>query len=283
MKFNYKFKEDIESVLEVKAISVEFFCASSGIPERTMFYSFSHTPSQTVLNKSYSYIYKLGIRLNKIKTELFEETKNKNDLILYHGSKLGIDELKKDGSRSDCDFGSGFYLTTSLDSATSFVNSYVNSSVYAFSIDLTDLNVYTFECDLDWMLLISLYRNKINQYKEHELITRILKKIENADVIVGPIADNKMFEVLSQFSSGKITTVEAIHALSASRLGKQYVIKSEKALNELVFLDRLYLCDEEKHKSLIESKEQELLIQTKLDYAKRNFRGKGFYIDEVLK
>mgnify|MGYP003322454673 CR=1 FL=1 len=110
MKFDYKFKKDIESVLEVKGINIDFFCASSAIPKRTMFYSFSHGPSFTVLNNAYSYIYRIGIRLNKIKAELFEETKNKNNLILYHGSKFGIDELKKDGSRSDCDFGSGFYF-----------------------------------------------------------------------------------------------------------------------------------------------------------------------------
>jgi hypothetical protein len=282
-RLNFKFKEDIESTLDFKKIGIDYFCEQTEIPKRTLLYAFSHNPSKKVLEKAYSYIYKLNIRLNNTKSELFEELKNKNEIVLYHGSKYGIDEIKFDGSREDCDFGKGFYLSKSLSSAISFVNTQTNSCVYAFKLNIKNLKIYELECDLDWMLLISLNRKKIDDYKNHEIIKSIIKKVEEADVLIGPIADNKMFEVMTKFAQGEITTTEAIHSLSASRLGNQYVIKTKNALKNLIFIDRLYLCEKEKEKSLEESKEQEILIQNKLDFAKRSFRGQGKYIDEVLK
>lgn len=283
MAYEYSFKNDIETVLDVKCINIDSFCFGANIPKRTIFYAFSHKASKNVLEAAYSYIYKLGIRLNSVKDELFNEIKDKNEVILYHGSKYGIDEITCDGSREDCDFGRGFYLSEHLSSSISFVHSHVDSSIYAFKLELKDLKVFRFDCNIDWMLLISLHRKKIEEYKDNERIKKIIKSIEEADVLIGPIADNKMFEVMGKFACGEITTVEAIHALSASRLGKQYVIRTKKGLNNLKFLDRLYLCSEEKRKSLYDTKEQELQIQSKLDIAKRTFRGQGQYIDEVLK
>ena len=52
--------------------------------------------------------------------------------------------------------------------------------------------------------------------------------------------------MMQQFGQGEITDVQAIHALSASRLGKQYVFKSEKAVSRLKEIERLYLSKEEK-------------------------------------
>lgn len=283
MGYEFSFKNDIETVLDAKCINIDSFCVGANIPKRTIFYAFSHKPSKNVLEDAYSYMYKLGIRLNSVKEELFNEIKDKNEVVLYHGSKYGINEITFDGSREDCDFGKGFYLSEHLSSSISFVHSQNNSSIYAFKLNLKDLKVYRFECNLDWMLLISFYRKKIEDYKDNERIKKIIKNIEEADVLIGPIADNKMFEVMGKFASGEITTTEAIHALSASRLGKQYVVRTQKGINQLKFLDRLYLCSEEKRKSLSEAKEQELQIQSKLDIAKRTFRGQGQYIDEVLK
>ena len=283
MEMDYKFKEDVTSVLVIKQINIDSFCKECNVPKRTMFYSFSHTPSNSTLENTYSFIYKLGIKLNKVKSEFLNEDKKQNEIVLFHGSKSGITSLTHDGSRKDCDFGPGLYLTQSLFSAVSFVNVSPNSSVYVFKLDVKDLNVYEFECDLDWMLLISLNRGKINNYSKHKLIENILDKIEKADLLIGPIADNKMFEIMSSFANGEITTTQALHSLSASRLGKQYVIKTKKALSHLSFVERLYLCNKEREDSLKSSKDEELLIQTKLDFAKRNYRNDGQYIDEVLK
>lgn len=96
------------------------------------------------------------------------------------------------------------------------------------------------------MLLICYYRGMINGYKDSELITKLLKKIENADVIIAPTADNRMFHIMNEFALGNITSETTMHSLSASQLGRQYVLRSDKAIESLKLIERLYLCDEEK-------------------------------------
>lgn len=43
------------------------------------------------------------------------------------------------------------------------------------------------------------------------------------DMILGYIADDRMFVVLDRFFNGDITELALIHSLSALKLGKQYV------------------------------------------------------------
>ena len=61
------------------------------------------------------------------------------------------------------------------------------------------------------------------------------------------------------------------------------MFKTAKAIDSLTFIDRFYMCDEERAQSIVSSASRGNIIQTKLDMAKREFRGKGKYIDEILK
>ncbi len=280
MKFEFDVKKDVEYSLESKKIDLEFFCKLNELTRKTIYNQTQQPNNFKTLNKIYNGIYDLGIRLNKIKAEIYQETASEKNIILFHGSKYGLDEITHDGSRSDCDFGSGFYLTKSYESALSFVESYIESSIYAFSLNTEKLNIVELDTSIEWMILICHYRKQTDIASNYK---QLLEKIENADVIVAPIADNKMFEILNEFENGLITTVQALHALSASRLGKQYVIKSEKAKNELIKLNQMFICSKEKDDSKSKSQERANEIDTKIFYAKREFRNQGKYIDELLK
>ena len=245
-------------------------------------YSCAGTPSNTTLEKIYGYIYRKGYRLSSAKSEVFTESLSKNDQLFFHGSRYGIREISCGGSRSDSDFSNGFYCSKRLDSAVCFVSDCRSSSVYAFKADLTQLNCLTFECDLDWMLAISFFRGRLSAYRDTAYIRNLIHRIETADVIIAPIADNRMFEVLNRFAAGDITSVQALHSLSASRLGNQYVFKTEKAVQRLFFLDRFYLCDEERENAKEFSKDNANIIQTKLKLSLREFRNQGKYIDELF-
>lgn len=139
-----------------------------------------------------------------------------------------------------------------------------------------------FDCSLDWMLAICYFRGTINEYADSNIVQGIVKKIENADIVVAPIADNKMFYVMSQFAEGEINADVALHSLSASGLGLQYIIKTERALKKCIPIERYYLSVPEREdcrKSLIE---RGYMIDTKLKLAKREFK-EGLYIEELLK
>ena len=188
----------------------------------------------------------------------------------------------RSGRRSDCDFGPGFYLGEDYDQAISFVCGYPKSSVYVFRFHNENLKIVELDCNLDWMIIICYFRGTIKRYNNHQFVLNALNLIKDADVIIAPIANNKMFYVMQQFAEGEITTTQAMHSLAASYLGNQYVFKTKKAIDSLEFLERLYLSNIEKEKYIQIMSDRGNEIDTKLKMAKREFRGEGQYIDELF-
>lgn len=163
-----------------------------------------------------------------------------------------------------------------------FVFNYPNSSVYIFKANLKGLRTLELECNLDWLIAINYYRGNIKEYINSKKVKTIINKIENADVIIAPIADNKMFYILQEFALGNINHEVAIHSLSSLSLGKQYVFKTDKAIQKLIPLDRLYISSEERKEIQNELIKRSEIIDSKLKISKREFDRKGKYIDELF-
>ena len=282
MENRYKFEKDVQTLCESSSISVEELAEKMGINSSSLFRFLKEGPSEEILESFYGLVFRNGMRFNKAKEELFREDLDAGEVLLFHGSKEGLTEINPNGSRSTCDFSNGFYCGESYSSALCFIDSDEKSSVYAFKARLDGLKIGEFKSDLEWMLSVCYYRGMLKGYESNDKLMAIIQKHLDDDVIIAPIADNRMFRVMQQFGQGEITDVQAIHALSASRLGKQYVFKSEKAVSRLKEIERLYLCKEEKEASVAKSKERANEIQTKLDLSKREYREGGHYIDEVF-
>lgn len=276
----YRIREDIGFIIEAEGINKLELSESTGI-SRTTIDSIEKkgTTTDEVCEKLYSYIYEKNYRLNSVKEELIKE---KYGNILFHGSKNGLSEVNVFGSRDNCDFGKGFYLGQTYNQALSFVCEYESASVYSFRYSFDGLKIIEFDCSIDWMLAICFFRGTIKKFAESSMVQGIVKRIEEADVIIAPIADNKMFYIMSQFAEGEINADVALHSLSASGLGLQYIIKTEKALKKCIPIERYYLSAPEREdcrKTLIERGYE---IDTKLKLAKREFK-EGLYIEEMLK
>ncbi len=276
----YRIREDIGFIIEAERINKLELSESTGI-SRTTLDSIEKKGFTTneVYEKLYSYIYEQNYRLNSVKEELIKE---KYGNVLFHGSKYGLSEVTVSGSRNNCDFGNGFYLGQTYNQALSFVWEYDNASVYSFMYSFDGLKIVEFDCSLDWMLAICFFRGTIKEYTESSMVQGIVRRIEDADVVIAPIADNKMFYVMSQFAEGEINADVAIHSLSASALGLQYIIKTERALQKCTPIEKYYLSVPEREdcrKLLIERGYE---IDTKLKLAKREFK-EGLYIEELLK
>lgn len=281
LTINYKVKEDLSLLLE-DDFTISTLSLKTGVSERTIKSTLSSYENLTnkTLEKLYSFIYRQGYRLNIIKEELYKESYK--NLILFHGSKHGINSILPNGSRDNCDFGEGLYLGETFNQAISFVSDFDSSCVYSFNIDINNLKVVKFDCSFDWLIAVCYYRGYIEQYKSNKTIAKLIKSIDDCDLIIAPIADNKMFYIMQQFAEGEITSEVAMHSLSASNLGNQYVLKSEKAINQLIPLEKHYICNEEKEDSLKEILERGKLIETKLKVSKRDYRNKGKFIDELF-
>ena len=155
------------------------------------------------LNAIYNFAFKKGIRLNKIKEQLFKEDCGENSVILFHGAKNGIEgQISIEKSKNTNDFGRGFYCGESLEQSAMFVASYPESSLYILEFDKSNLSYTKLNVDRDWMLLIAYFRNKLTDYAEHPIILNLLSRLEGVDYIIAPIADNRMFEIIDSDNFG---------------------------------------------------------------------------------
>ena len=95
---------------------------------------------------------------------------------------------------------------------------------------------------IDWALFVSYNREpeRLSQYDK--LGERYKAYNERNDIIVGPIADDKMTQVLNLFFRGQLCDKAFIEALQYVKLGSQYVLKTDKACKK----DRFHVISEHK-------------------------------------
>ncbi len=277
---DYNITSDIEFLMEAEHINNIEFARRTKVSRTTLDEIMKRgSARKDVYEKIYSYAYERNYRINSVKEELIKE---KYQTVLFHGSKNGLSSITETGSRDNCDFGNGFYLGEAYTQALSFVCEKDSSSVYSFRYSLDDLKLKRFECNLEWMLAICYYRGTIKEYAFNDMIRKIVSEVENADVVIAPIADNKMFYVMAQFTDGEINADVALHSLSASKLGLQYIFKTDKAIKQLTPIERYYISTPEREDCRRALIERSFEIDTKLKLAKREFKT-GLYIEEILK
>lgn len=277
---DYNIKEDIQFILESEKMNNIELSEKANVSRTTLDTIVKNgNVSESVCEKIYSYAYLNNYRINAVKEELIKE---KYHNVLFHGSKYGLSKVTISGSRDNCDFGNGFYLGETYKQALSFVCEKDKSSVYSFKYSFENLKLKKFKCDLEWMLAICYYRGTLGSFSENPRVKKIIEEIESVDIVIAPIADNKMFYIMAQFTEGEINADVALHSLSTSKLGLQFIFKTEKALNNLVPIEKYYLSNPEREDCRKFLNERSYEIDTKLKLAKREFRS-GLYIEEILK
>lgn len=238
------------------------------------------------LENLYSFAYSKNVKFNLLFEQLLIEEYSKKDVIvLFHGAKkqfmLPIDIQKN--SKSNNDFGMGFYLGSSFEQAANYISYLDVNNVYAFKLDMKDLKIKKFDVDNEWMLAIAYYRGWLEEYKDNPLIKRIVKKVEESDVIIAPIADNRMFDIIGEFVDNTITDEQCKHALAATNLGHQYVLKSNKSIQQVTLLKEMYVCKKEKEYCT----NQRMTLSNngfqKVKLARIEYKNKGEYLEELLR
>lgn len=278
--------QDIESVMEIADYTMEDLADALGVSRITIsnWVNNKNTISEKHLDQFYSYTFRKGIQLNKIKEQFYREDMVKdNEVLLFHGAKTKIEgKLRIDCNKRINDFGNGFYCGESLEQSAMFVATYKNSSLYMLKFHPGNLKCKKFSVDREWMLTIAYYRGKLEEYHDTKIVKQLAKTTEGIDYIVAPIADNRMFEIIDSFIDGEITDVQCQHCLSATNLGMQYVFVSERALSHITLLERCYLSNLEKEAYLNSRQESFKMNLDKVKLARRQYRNQGEYIEDIL-
>lgn len=142
---------------------------------------------------------------------------------LYHSSSVVVERLDLEYSRKYLDFGRGFYLTSILEQAQRYGERFKRRgkdawlNIYEFSCDETEWNIFRFEAyDKTWLDFISKCRAGEDESKY--------------DLVVGGIANDRVFLTLDRYLTGEISLQETLGLLEFVTPNIQYCVRSEEML-----------------------------------------------------
>ena len=244
-------------------------------------------PTKLAQAKLYDYCKEQGVPvyqfvLDKIANEAASVNLEDGRILLYHGSKSGIVGDIAPKSREMCDFGKGFYMGTEPGQPLTLICDFEKSKFYIVSIDTNALDTVEIKADLDWAMLVAFHRGRMDKIKGTAFYEKYSRIDAGKDLVIGSIANDRMFYVLDNFFMGNITDMALVNSLSALKLGKQYVATTEKACAAvriereipLSMMERRFLQDES-------DANRQKGIALANDICK-NYRREGNFFDEIL-
>ena len=205
-----------------------------------------------------------------------------NRVLLYHASKSGIEGTIEPKSRKQCDFGKGFYMGTDPGQTLTLICDYEKSKFYIVSVSTENLALIEVPADIDWAMLVAYHRGKMEKIDGTPFYNKYRDMTQDKDLIIGNIANDRMFFVIDNFFVVNVTDMALVNSLSALQLGKQYVVISQKGCDavrieaevELSYLERLFIKE-------IAEENRARGISLANDICK-NYRREGMYFDEIL-
>ena len=278
----YRFVNDIKLALDYLDFSYASLANSINVREETIcrIVKGDVEPSNDLLDRFYSFLFDRGININQLKVELYKKDHN---VILFHGSKNEIvGDISLDYSDRFTDFGRGFYAGETYEQSLDFVSQTSSGAIYVLDVDYSNLKILNLEISTEWMLYIAISRGKLEEYKNTSIYRKIIEELNQYDVIIAPIADNRMFTTIEDFVKSAITTEQAVHALKDLSLGKQIVFKSNKAIKQLKVLERLFVSSKEREQAKKHKIQKINDAENYITDAYKRHARQGKYISEVF-
>jgi len=153
-----------------------------------------------------------------------QTSKSSNKTItLYHASDQirKVEDIIFPGPRNNCEFGVGFYLAESKQTAEEWVIGRTNPTINVYNFDIPSTSVL-YLTGRDWVRVVVGFRKK--QYKINF----------KSHIICGIIANDRMDESLSTFLDGEIGDLRLLKCLDYCKLGNQYLLR--KPISDLKYV-----------------------------------------------
>ena len=150
-------------------------------------------------------------------------------MIVYHGSFVIVDSPDLNHSRENVDFGKGFYVTPIYEQAKKWSEKFKKRenigivSHYQFDeIAYSRLEVLKFDTySEEWLNFILKCRRGLDD--------------TNYDLVIGGVANDKVFNTVELFFDGLIDKKEAIKQLQYEQPNLQIAFRTKEALSYLKF------------------------------------------------
>lgn len=108
--------------------------------------------------------------------------------------------------------------------------------LYELEFDLTGLSVLEVGSDLRWALIVASHRRAMGRYEGSPLDQKLKALVDEADVVHGRIANDRVFLAVNDFFDGRMTLETLAEVLKAVNLGGQYCARTAKACSQVRIL-----------------------------------------------
>lgn len=161
-------------------------------------------------------------------------------MILFHGS-LEVVATPKIMSRSfyrPLDFGTGFYTTSSKVQAQRWVE---NRLEYETGAMRGFINSYSFDeagFEKSGLIRKDFSRNPVSvEWLRFVMLNRRGRNPEHHyDLVTGPVANDRVYTVISAYEAGFFDEAETIARMKTYRLANQFLFHTEESLRFLCFV-----------------------------------------------
>lgn len=152
-------------------------------------------------------------------------------MILYHGSCVEVAEPDVAHSRNNVDFGKGFYVTPICDQARKWAEKFARRgkpaviSRYAFDENaIEECKACVFDTySVEWLSFILACRSG----QDHS----------DYDIVIGGVANDKVFNTVELFFAGLIDQEEAIKRLKYEKPNLQIAFRSQSIIDRYLHFE----------------------------------------------
>lgn len=146
-------------------------------------------------------------------------------MILYHGSYLEIPTPDLMHSRENVDFGRGFYTTPIYEQAANWCKKFKNKRKDGF------ISRYEFDEKAYRELKVRIFDSYSEEWLEFVLNCRSCKDATDYDIVIGGVANDKVFNTVELYFDHLIDKAEAIRRLRYEKPNLQICFRTQKALD----------------------------------------------------
>lgn len=150
-------------------------------------------------------------------------------MILYHGSFLEITNPDLVHSRSNVDFGRGFYVTPMYEQAAKWCGKFKRRGKTGI------ISRYEYDESRESELKILKFESYSEEWLDFILSCRSRKDTTDYDLVAGGVANDRVFNTVELFFDGLIDKTEAIKRLRYEKPNLQICFRTAKALSLLHF------------------------------------------------
>lgn len=154
-------------------------------------------------------------------------TGDENRILLYHTGFYVLENPDIHFGKKNADFGQGFYLSDNEEFSHRWAKSRANQKTYinTYELTLSGLKVKVFDRDEQWFRYI--FDNRSGKPDS----------LQDYDVIIGPIANDTIYDVMGITTSGYLTDADSLQLLKLGPAYHQITIKSPLAKENLKWIN----------------------------------------------